>query len=373
MVDNREKNSHIVNMSATDPKARFGDRLRRARMLRGFSLRALSEALEGLVSHAALQKYEKGQMGPDSTVLNALCQTLNLRPDFFFQSREVELAGIEFRKRKSLSKKDEDRAREEAREFFERYLEVEEILEIEAPKLKQVNLSGVAVAALADRVEKAAVALREEWDLGLNAIPNVHELLEDNGVKVKEIDCPEALDGFSGWAGGVPVVVLAKWLNGDCPRKRFTATHELAHLHLKLPDGLADRVKESYCHRFAGAFLIPKGRFVEAFGGDRPRISLGELVAIKEEWGMSIAATMRRAKDLGLITEKHYLNFVIATKKQGWGTRVPEPGKWTGTEDAFRFKHLVCQAASKELITRSKAAGLLGKSLREIEKDLMPV
>lgn len=342
-------------------------------MLRGFSLRALSEALEGLVSHAALQKYEKGLMGPDSTVLNALCETLDLRPDFFFQTREVELAGIEFRKRQKLTKKDEDRAREEAREFFERYLEVEEILEIESPELKQANLSAVALDALSDWVEKAAVDLREKWNLGLNAIPNVHELLEDNGVKVKEIDAPEALDGFSGWAGGVPVVVLAKWLNKDRPRKRFTATHELAHLHLKLPGGLTDKAKESYCNRFAGAFLIPKDRFMDAFGGQRSRVSLGELIAIKEEWGMSIAAIMRRAKDLGLITDSHYLHFVIATKKQGWGSRVPEPGKWEGTEDAFRFKHLVCQAASKELITRSKAAGLLGKSLCEIEKDLMPV
>lgn len=360
-------------MSATDPKARFGDRLRRARMLRGFSLRALSEALGGRVSHAALQKYEKGLMGPDSPVLNALCDVLQLRPDFFFQAREVELAGIEFRKRKKLTKKDEDRAREEAREFFERYLEVEEILEFESPELEQVNLSGDAVEALPDWVEKAAMNLRKKWKLGLNAIPNVHELLEDNGVKVKEIDCPDALDGFSGRAGGVPVVVLAKWLNKDRPRKRFTATHELAHLHLKLPDGLAEKTIEACCNRFAGEFLIPKERFEEAFGGERSRVSLGELIAIKEEWGISIAGIMWRAKDLGLVTDRHYLSFVKFSRSRGWHKPGAEPGNWKGTEDAFRFKHLVCQAASKELITRSKAAGLLGKSLREIEEDLMLV
>lgn len=81
-------------MSAIDPKVRFGDRLRRARMLRGLSLRALSEALEGLVSHAALQKYEKGVMGPDSTIFNGICRVLDLRPDFFFQARELSLIHI---------------------------------------------------------------------------------------------------------------------------------------------------------------------------------------------------------------------------------------------------------------------------------------
>ena len=65
----------------------------------GLSLRALGEALDEQVPHAALAKYEKGLMGPSSTVLIALGRALGVDNDYFFRSTAVSLSGIEFRKR----------------------------------------------------------------------------------------------------------------------------------------------------------------------------------------------------------------------------------------------------------------------------------
>jgi serine/threonine protein kinase len=48
-------------------KSQIGIRLKSARLLAGLSLRELSEALNGIVSHNAISKYEKGEMIGEGT------------------------------------------------------------------------------------------------------------------------------------------------------------------------------------------------------------------------------------------------------------------------------------------------------------------
>ena len=357
--------------TTTDKQAQklFGERLRRGRALRGLSLRALSEKLGGIVSHAALQKYEKGEIAPNSSVLIAVSDALGLRPDYFFERHPVTLSGIEFRKRTAFGKKKLDQVIEEAREFFERYLEIERILDLKAPALQRIDLSGLHGEALFDGAEAAAVKVRKEWKLGMGALPNVFELLEDHGVKVKEVEAEDSFDGLSGWADHSPVIVLATWLNADPPRKRLTALHELGHLVMVLPEALDKKSEEAVCYRFAGAMLIPKEAFVAEFGNKRwfPNISLQELVALKEQWGISISAVMRRAKDLGIVTEDSYQRYCMRASASG--LRKDEPGVWMGSESSNRFRQLVHRASAQELITRSKAAGLLEVTLRQFDEQ----
>lgn len=347
----------------------FGERLRRARTMRGLSLRALADELGGKVTYAALGKYEKGQMMPSSGVLLALSKSLGVRPDYFFERQAVTLSGIEFRKKASLGKKKQDQVVEEAQEFFERYLEVESILEIKNPSLPRIDLTKVDHERLPEEAEKAAASVRKEWKLGLEPLANVHELLEDHGVKVKQVDSEDGFNGLSGWAGEVPVIVLANWLDQDLPRKRLTAVHELGHLVMELPEDIDKKEEERLCFRFAGAMLVPKERFLGEFGRERRfgQVSLVELKAMKAQWGISLSAIMRRARDLELITQDHYERFYRTYSANYW--HKDEPGEWVGSEDSCRFRQLVHRAAAQELITRSKAAGLLGISLREFDAD----
>ncbi|MCX7046300.1 MAG: XRE family transcriptional regulator [Candidatus Sumerlaeota bacterium] len=353
----------------TKTEAILGGRLRKARLMRGYSLRGLAEALGGRVSHAALQKYEKGRMMPDSGLLLALADLFDLRPDYFFQQNTVALSGIKFRKHVKFGKKDQDRVLEEAREFFERYLEVESVLGIQTVALPRADLSGTLASQLGEEAEKAAEKARKEWKLGQGPLPNAQEMLEDHGVKVKEVEAADSFDGFSGWADEAPVIVLAKWLNADLPRKRLTELHELGHLVMRLPKGMDKKAEETVCYRFAGAMLIPRATFIEEFGRKRQvgRISLQELIAFKEQWGISIVAIMKRAEQLGLITADSYKRFCIYSKQHGWHKE--EPGQWIGAEISSRFVQLVHRAAAQELITRSKAAGLLGVTLREFDRQ----
>ena len=358
---------------------RIGDRLRRARLMAGYSLRSLADEIHAEVSHTMLQKFEAGEVCPDTKLLARLGQALHVRPDYFFKTDELRLVTVEYRSQGKLGTKPRQRLEEQAYEFFERYLEIENILGLPAPEFTQVDLSGTKEKDLADAVEREAIKLREKWKLGMNPIPNAHAMLEKHGVKVRILPHEDGFDGFSAFAQGgglrVPVMALSeRWLRGpeiDLPRFRFTAIHELAHLYLILPEGLNHKDKESYCHRFAGAFLIPGKPFEQAFGVNRVRIALAELCAIKAEWGMSVAAIMKRANNLGLVTAGRYKTYCIVSAKNGWRTK--DPGKWIGDEGSRRFKPLVLRAMAQELITASKAAGLLGISLPELGKEFTPL
>jgi Zn-dependent peptidase ImmA (M78 family)/DNA-binding XRE family transcriptional regulator len=358
-------------MNAAATKQTFGERLRRARLMRGLTLRDMAERLAESgtqLSHAAYQKYEKGLMGPDSTVLLALARFFNVDPGYFFRQKSVALGNIEFRKLTKFPAREVDRVREEAADFFEKYLQIEEILEIPPAPLPQVDLTHFSPEQeeeLAREAEEAAIMIRRKWKLGEAVLSNVHELLEEHGVKVKEVEAAESFNGFSGWADDrTPVIVLASWLQRDLPRKRLTALHELGHLVMKLPEGLTHKQKESLCYRFAGAMILPATVLRARVGVKRPGgISFPERLGIKADWGISIAALMRRAADLGILTQSQLKSFHFANRTH----RKEEPGRWEGSETADRFEQLVYRAASQELITRSKAAELLNVTLREFD------
>jgi Zn-dependent peptidase ImmA (M78 family)/ribosome-binding protein aMBF1 (putative translation factor) len=358
---------------------RIGHRLRRARVMTGYSLRGLADAIGNEVSHTMIQKIEAGETCPDSKLLARLGQVMEVRPDYFFKHNDLKLATVEYRSQTKLGAKARERLEEQAYEFFERYLEIEHILGLPMSVFPIADLSATAEEDLSSAIEDAAESLRETWELGMNPIPNVHGMLEKHGVKVRVLPHEDGFDGFSAFAEGddhrVPVIALSeRWLRGpdrDLPRFRFTAIHELAHLHLILPDHLSHKQKESYCHRFSGAFMVPRKPFEDAFGVNRVKIALTELCAIKSEWGISIGAIMKRAANLGLISPGRYKTYCIVAAKNGWRTK--DPGSWIGNEESSRFEPLVVRALAQELITTSKAAGLLGVSLPELGRKFEPI
>jgi Zn-dependent peptidase ImmA (M78 family) len=267
-----------------------------------------------------------------------------------------------------LGKKEEDRIKEEARDFFERYLELEEILGIRAPF--ENPLERTSVHSVED-AETAADKLRNEWALGLDALPNVHELLEGRNIKVHEApEAPEAFDGFSGKADGNRVVVLSGWLDDNIPRKRMTLVHELAHAVLPVDEHIDDKENEKLAKRFGGAFLSPRETIESLFGGNRTQVSLQELIEIKAVYGVSIMAIVTRAHQLSYLTESAHKSFCIHYNKQKWRTE-GEPGddQFSGRETSHRFKMLVYRALAEEQISMSKAAALLGKPLEQVRDE----
>lgn len=342
----------------------FSKRLRNARIMAALSQDELVEKMGDVVSKMAISKYEKGCMMPDGKILIALAKALNVKSDYFFRTFTVGIDRIEFRKKQRLGIKEINAIKQTVTDVLERYLEIEQFLNIESTFINP--LAGIKINAVTN-VETAAAALREEWNLGLDALPNVIDLLEYHEVKVIEVDAPDEFDGFSGWADDrIPIIVIRK--NNTVERKRLTALHELGHLILNIDGIFTEKEKEKICYRFAGAMLLPEGTFKVEAGQHRSHFYLPELVAIKETYGISIQAVMARAKDLGIIGDLQYINF---RKWIGQNRAENGLGQYHGPERANRFRQLIFRAASEEVISLSKAANLSNQKLSEFRKEFI--
>ncbi len=365
-------NTYSVNTMSSPNSSPFPARLKQARLINGLSLRELADKIGGAVSYAALSKYEHGVMQPSSGVLIALSHALSQSPDFFFRPFRLELTGVRFRKKSSLGALAEKAFLERARDHFERYQEVEEL--VGDVRRFKAPFAGESVDT-EEAAEDLANRLRAQWRLGVDPLPNVQELLEENGIKVYELQTDDRqFDGLKADTEMSPVVVIASWLKGNLPRMRLTEVHELAHIVLPLADGISESEEEKLANRFAGAFLLPADTFRSAFGKHRHQLGIGELIEMKRTFGASIMAIMKRAEQLGLVSPAIFKRFCIHANQHQWRS-LGEPGEeqCVHKEASGRFRRLVLRAVAEDVISVSAGAEHLGVGLQDLRKELKTV
>ena len=141
-------------------------------------------------------------------------------------------------------------------------------------------------------------------------------------------------DGLSARVGDFHVIVINKSLSTD--RIRFTAAHELAHILCEFPKKYQ---KEKLCHAFAGAFLLPKAILERELMKNREQITLWELEKIKQIYGISIQAIVKRAHMLGIVSDFFFRNFQVILNRKGWKKK--EPIDYEGREEVIRFRQLL--------------------------------
>lgn len=350
----------------------IGNRLKRARDALGLSLRELEAAIQGQVSAQAIGKYERDEMMPGSTVLLAMAKALQISPEYLLSERAIELTGVDFRKAPHAGAKEERSVEASVLGQVERYLELEELL----PGVEQQWNAPVDAAFEIGHVEdaeQAADALRRLWNLGIDPIPFMAEMLEDKGVKVIALDLPENVSGSKAFVQrpgrqDVPVIVVNQGHNGE--RQRFTLTHELAHLVLRF-SGLNDAEQEKAADRFAGAFLMAKDMMLRVLGPHRTSISIGELAELKKIFKVSIASLVVRCAQLGILTRAAYGRLWAQIKDQGWNSQASTEPNTLKAEVPQRMERLCLRAVSEGAISEARAAELLNISVRELDRRLM--
>lgn len=350
----------------------IGNRLKRAREALGLSLRDLEARIQAQVSAQAIGKYERDEMMPSSSVLLVLAKALNVSPEYLLSQREIELSGIDFRKSQHALSKDERAVEASVLDQMERYLELEELVPgseqpWEAPSGKTFIIKRIEDA------EEAADSLRKLWELGIDPIPMLAELLEEKGIKVIALDLPESVSGSKAMVQRpelpeLPAIVVNQKHNGE--RQRFTLAHELAHLVLRI-NGLSEADEEKAADRFAGAFLMAKEMMVRLLGSHRTSISLGELAELKKLFKVSIASLVVRCSQLGVISKATYVKLWNQIKGLGWnGPQSNEPFRFD-PEVPQRMERLCLRAVAEGAISEPKAAELLRVSVRVLDKKLM--
>lgn len=358
--------THVIIMKT---KSAFSERFKSARLMNGFSLQDLADALDEKLSRQALHRYEKGEVIPDGEKIYLLSKAMNVSVDYFFRDTKVELGEIEFRKLKKMPQKEASIIKEKTKEYLSRYLELEEILNLSG---KFENpLKDLGAITTYEQANSAAEQLREKWGLGKGPIYNIVELLESNNIKVVKLDVNENFDGLQTLVNeAVPVVAYNSKKANKPDRIRFTLLHELAHLLLKFGE-MTEKQKENLCHQFAGAMLLPEKTLKEELGNHRNKLSINELGSIKKQYGISMQAIAMRAKDCNITNEHYTKQFFFLFEQMNW--RIDEPIEYQGAEESNRFEQLLFRALIEEQISISKAASLSNQSLAEFKKQYQPM
>lgn len=353
----------------------IADRLKLARHKAGLSLRALSTAMGDKVTAQAIGKYERGEDIPSSGVLSALAEALGVSLSYLLDAQGLVLTSVEFRTKASMTQRDRAHVETDVLEGIERYVQLEQILELDSAEWHCPIPCPRALHAVSD-AEDLARDVREAWQLGLDPIPNMTELLEEKGLKVLSVDLPVGVSGLTclvGRAAGqqpLPVIVVNKQYSLE--RRRLTLAHELAH-RLIQPDGLNARDVEKAANGFAGALLMPAEHLLREAGKRRNALGYRELVDLKRLYRVSGAALLVRLRQLDVISEA-ILVYAFQSIARGWRTQEPEelePAETRGLQEpAQRFERLCYRALAEELISTAKASELLRRPIPEVELGL---
>ena len=353
----------------------IGDRIRLARNKSGLSLRDLAAAMDELVTAQAIGKYERGEDVPSSRVLSALTKVLKVSLSYLLDTQGIVLSSVEFRTKANTTAKDRAHVETEVLEWIERYLQIEIVLELDSAKWNCPVESPVQLKDVGD-AEHLAKQVRDVWELGIDPIPNMTELLEEKGLKVLTVPLPDRVSGFTCTVGrgdgqpSLPVIVVNNKFSLE--RRRLTVAHELAH-RLIDTDCLEDKDEEKAATLFAGAFLMPKEHLLKEVGKHRNAFGYKEIVDLKHMYRVSGLALLMRLKQLSVISEST-LVYAFKTIARGWRTQEPDelekPESRGQRERARRFERLSYRALAEGLISLQKAAELLRLTVSEVEAGL---
>ncbi len=351
----------------------FGERLKLARKRAGYaSLQSLVDALDGLVSKQALSAYETNKTMPRSDVLTALARKLDVSLDFLLSDQVLALGDVDFRKKAKTNAADRARVEAAVIESLERWLTVERVLGVKDPAwhppFEPEHLTDEGQA------EDLANRLRGEWNLGLDPIPNMTNVLEDQGLKVVMLDLPEDVSGLTcfvdirGSDTRLPVIVVNR--NHTLERRRSTLGHELGH---RLIDPASPVNHEKAAQRFAGSFLVPAEHLRRELWDHRNNVAVPEIIQVKRMYRVSAAALVMRLGQTEILDEfavAHMFRGVAKAWRKNEPAQLEAPDKRGSWERPKRFDRLVYHALAEDLISPFKAAELLDKSPDDVMRQL---
>lgn len=281
------------------------------RVARGLTQSELSKRAG--ISQGVLSKAESGELQLDEERLASLADALYAPAELIaLPVSEVGSSPYVFHRKRStlpVSKANQLRA-----ELDLTHLQVAGILGERAPELRLPRMPLPDDGF--DSPEDIARSIRTALDLPGGPVRDFVPALERAGVVVVARPLGTSrIDAIVSWPEARrPLVLLGDHAPAD--RQRFTLAHELAHAVMHQ---VPTEEQESEADRFASEFLMPAESIRAALEG----LTVPKLAKLKVQWSVSMAALLRRGRDLGGIGDSRYRALNVELSRAGYRKNEP--------------------------------------------------
>jgi Zn-dependent peptidase ImmA (M78 family)/plasmid maintenance system antidote protein VapI len=283
-----------------------------AREARGITQTQL--AVASSISQPVISKIENGVHDVGADRLVAIAGALGFPPEFFYQSERLGwTVCMADRKRKSMPIKRLQAIHAQVNIARMQVLRLLHSVEIN-PALDFPRMDILEF----ESPEEVARLARAHWRLPLGPIRSVIDTIEAaGGIVIRTQFASEKIDAVSLWVpGSLPFFFANEAIPGD--RWRWSLTHEIGHAIMHASP-TPDQEKEA--DRFASEFLMP----AEEVRPELQRLTMAKLADLKERWKVSMQALIRRAYQVGAITERQQRSFFMRMSQMGYRKSEPFP------------------------------------------------
>jgi Zn-dependent peptidase ImmA (M78 family)/DNA-binding XRE family transcriptional regulator len=267
-----------------------------AREYRGWTQSELAD--DSGITQGYISLLENGQKDAADDKIEKIAQSLRFPTSFFYQSERFLGLGLTFVfHRKKSSARVGDLRRLQA-EVNLRRIHMTRLL-------RSVPVKAFGEFTMMDiddhdgDAEAIATFVRANWKLPIGPIPNLIRTIESAGGIVFRFKFGTSdVDAISHWPDDGPPFFF---INSQTPadRARYSLAHEVGHvvMHRSAAGDI-----EAEADRFASEFLMPESAIAPQLDG----MSIKLAAKLKPYWRVSMQALIRRARDVGRISDADY-------------------------------------------------------------------
>jgi Zn-dependent peptidase ImmA (M78 family)/transcriptional regulator with XRE-family HTH domain len=307
-----------------------GERLKEARYFKGLSITELATKLG--ISKQMVSKYETSKANPTAEILFKIVRLLDFSTEFYFnEDKFSERSNGTFYRSRFTSTQKQKSPSESIKRVITIYRDYLEQF-INFPELSKPIIENLDELIENKKFETLSRLLRDFWGLGRRPIESMMVLLEEQGfvnaLLPKEMEKVDAFGSHEFINDHNYYVILSKE-NSSFYRQQFSLAHELGHwlMHTdeidpQALDPIEYRKRESEANDFASSFLLPKDEFIKDLDS-MGKVTLANLLVLKEKWNVALSAMLMRASKLNAITEEEHLKMQKQISYRGWRKKEP--------------------------------------------------
>ncbi|WP_195277187.1 helix-turn-helix domain-containing protein [Anaerotruncus rubiinfantis] len=326
----------------------IANRIRLARQANSLSLQQLAERMTELsapITKAALSNYETGKTALSPQAISALSSALGMPVEFFHQDDWADFDPVISTTLEPLPAARMAELKAYVQIELERYLSVIDVLN---DQRRPVPYTQTRVHLDEPReIRSVCDEVRRLWGIGSYAIPSVCNLLESHDWLLFSLPYAFGHINFSGVEHSRDLRFLFYTPIPFQDEFRLLLLQELGRAYL-ICEPEEEAAVLSY---FARELLFPKVLVEQEFGTRRSHILEEELDRAKQKYGIARRNIMLRLKELGIISESYYNNFLMYLNQNSFMRR------------ESRISSMLCffedPSAYAAKVARAKAEGLL--------------